>query len=54
MKTQNNSLFTCALEKKFVKTRNKVTRSPARPGTTFGSMRKLIDPTSTNIAHIIW
>ena len=48
----HNSYLTWASEKNFVKTRNKVTSNPARPGTTFGSMTKLIDATITNIAHI--
>ena len=44
--------ITWASQKKFVKTRNNVTSIPARPGTTFGSTRKLTADTSTMIAHI--
>ena len=43
---------TCALEKKLAKTRNKVTSIPIRPGTTLGSIIKLIPPINTNTAHV--
>ena len=43
--------ITCALLKKLVNTRKIVTIKPALPGTTFGSMTKLIDVTITNIAQ---
>ena len=46
--------ITWALVKIFVKTRKMVTIKPALPGTTSGSMRKLIAATSTNVAHIRW
>ena len=45
---------TCAFEKKLVKTRNKVTSKPARPGTTSGSTKKLIEATNTKVAHMKW
>ena len=54
----NNKSFrkknTCAFEKKLVKTRNKVTSKPARPGTTSGSTKKLIEATNTKVAHMKW
>ena len=44
---------TCALEKKFARTRNKVTSNPIRPGTILGSTKKLIPPIITNTPVII-
>ena len=47
-------IHTCALEKKLARTRNKVTSIPIRPGTTLGSIKKLIAPMLTNTAHVTW
>ena len=46
--------YTCALEKKLARTRNKVTRSPIRPGTILGSIKKLIPPMITNTPLVTW